>query len=188
MTWRSFGENSVTNSKQAANSCLAWEKSYKKNSRMVWITFPLKWEKCLYKYRTKQRINLNSEHWLSRGVRLDYHLFTYHLCITYSNKYLILLYTYIFWLHHVACGILVLRGGGADIYDGLVTKSYPTLATLWTVAHQAPLSMGFASQEFWSGLPFPSPGDLPDTASNACLLQWKHKSKPLDLQGIPCNF
>ena len=35
-------------------------------------------------------------------------------------------------------------------------------ATLWTVAHQAPPSMGFSRQEYWSGLPFPSPGDLPD--------------------------
>ena len=34
--------------------------------------------------------------------------------------------------------------------------------TLWTVAHQAPLSMGFSRQEYWSGFPFPSPGDLPD--------------------------
>ena len=32
----------------------------------------------------------------------------------------------------------------------------------WAVAHQAPLSMGFSRQEYWSGLPFPSPGDLPD--------------------------
>ena len=32
----------------------------------------------------------------------------------------------------------------------------------WTIAHQAPLSMGFSRQEYWSGLPFPSPGDLPD--------------------------
>ena len=32
--------------------------------------------------------------------------------------------------------------------------------TQWTVAHQAPLSMGFSRQEYWSGLPFPSPGDL----------------------------
>jgi len=31
----------------------------------------------------------------------------------------------------------------------------------WTVAHQAPVSMGFARQEYWSGLPFPPPGDLP---------------------------
>ena len=35
-------------------------------------------------------------------------------------------------------------------------------ATPWTVACQAPLSMGFSRQEYWSGLPFPSPGDLPD--------------------------
>ena len=32
----------------------------------------------------------------------------------------------------------------------------------WTVGHQAPLSIGFSRQEYWSGLPFPSPGDLPD--------------------------
>ena len=44
----------------------------------------------------------------------------------------------------------------------LSTKSCLTLATLWTVAFQAPLSMGFSRQEYWSGLPFPSPGDLPD--------------------------
>ena len=34
--------------------------------------------------------------------------------------------------------------------------------TLWTLAHQAPPSMGFSKQEYWSGLPFPSTGDLPD--------------------------
>ena len=34
--------------------------------------------------------------------------------------------------------------------------------TLWTGAHQAPLSLGFSRQEYWSGLPFSSPGDLPD--------------------------
>ena len=48
-------------------------------------------------------------------------------------------------------------GGG-----GLVTKSCPTVVTPWTVAHPAPLSMGFSKQEYWNGLPFPSPGDLPD--------------------------
>ena len=36
------------------------------------------------------------------------------------------------------------------------------VTTPWTVAHQAPPSMGFSRQEYWSGLPFPSPGDLPD--------------------------
>ena len=34
--------------------------------------------------------------------------------------------------------------------------------TPWTIAHQAPLSMGFSRQEYWSGLPIPSPGNLPD--------------------------
>ena len=43
-----------------------------------------------------------------------------------------------------------------------VAQSCPTLCDPWTVAHQAPLSMGFSRQEYWSGLPFPSPGDLPD--------------------------
>ena len=33
----------------------------------------------------------------------------------------------------------------------------------WAVAHQAPLSMGFSRQEYWSGLSFPSPGELPDS-------------------------
>ena len=42
---------------------------------------------------------------------------------------------------------------------GLVTKSCPTLATLWTVACQGPLSMAFSRQEYWSVLPIPSPGD-----------------------------
>ena len=37
-----------------------------------------------------------------------------------------------------------------------------SFATPWTVAHQAPQSMGFSRQEYWSGLSFPSPGDLPD--------------------------
>ena len=45
---------------------------------------------------------------------------------------------------------------------GLVAKLCPTLATPWTVARQAPLSMEFSRQEYWSGLPFPSPGDLPN--------------------------
>ena len=38
----------------------------------------------------------------------------------------------------------------------------PLFSTPWTIAHQAPLSIGFSRQEYWSGWPFPSPGDLPD--------------------------
>ena len=50
-------------------------------------------------------------------------------------------------------------GGGG----GLVAKLCLTLATPWTVACQAPLSKGFSRREYWSGLPFPSPEDLPDS-------------------------
>ena len=42
----------------------------------------------------------------------------------------------------------------------LVTQRCPTLCDPRTVAHQAPLSMGFSKQEYWSRLPFPPPGDL----------------------------
>ena len=43
-----------------------------------------------------------------------------------------------------------------------VGKLYPTLCDLpWTMTHQVPLSMGFSRQEYWNGLPFPPPGDLP---------------------------
>jgi len=44
----------------------------------------------------------------------------------------------------------------------LVTKSCPTLARPWSVVHQAPVSVAFPKQEYWTGLPFSSPGDLPD--------------------------
>ena len=61
---------------------------------------------------------------------------------------------------HLCWGCPSLQGslGGG----GLVTKLCLTLVTPWTVAHQAPLSLGFPRQEYWSGLPLPSPGDLPD--------------------------
>ena len=49
-----------------------------------------------------------------------------------------------------------------DSCSCLVTKPCPTLVTPWTVACQAPQSMGFSRQEYWNGLPFPSPGDLPN--------------------------
>ena len=44
--------------------------------------------------------------------------------------------------------------------------------TPWTVAHQAPLSMGFSRQEYWSGLPFPSPDDLPDPGTELMAPVW----------------
>ena len=51
---------------------------------------------------------------------------------------------------------------GGEVKWSEVAQSCPTLCDPWTVAHQSPPSMGFSRQEYWSGLPFPSPGDLPD--------------------------
>ena len=55
-------------------------------------------------------------------------------------------------------------------------------ATPWTVAHKAPLSMEFSRQEYWRGLPFPLPDDLPTQSRNPCLLpllHWQVDSLPL---------
>ena len=73
-----------------------------------------------------------------------------------------------------------ISGGG-----GLVAKLCPTLATPWTVARQAPLSMGFFRQEYWSGLPFPFPGDLfnPGIEYESPALQ--ADSLPTELRGKP---
>ena len=69
------------------------------------------------------------------------------------------------------------------VCGGLVAKSCPTLVISWTVACQAPLSMGFSRQEYWSGLPFPSPGDLPNPGSKPGFPALQADSLPTELQG-----
>ena len=61
-------------------------------------------------------------------------------------------------------------------------KSLSLFATPWTVANQAPPSIEFSRQEYWSGLPCPSPGDLPDPGIEPRvlhLLHWQAGSLPL---------
>ena len=65
--------------------------------------------------------------------------------------------------------------------DGLVAKLYAILATPWTVVYQAALSMGFSKQEYWNGLPFPSPGDLPDPGM-------KHRSPEFQAFDFPTEL
>ena len=72
------------------------------------------------------------------------------------------------------------KGGG-----GLAAQSCPTLATPWTVARQAPLSMGFSRQEGWSGLPLASPGDLPDPGIKSRSPALQADSLLMDLQAKP---
>ena len=61
-------------------------------------------------------------------------------------------------------------------------------ATPWTVARQAPLALGFPRQEYWSGLPFPSPGDLPDPGIEPTSPALQAGSLPLSHQGGPQLF
>ena len=64
-------------------------------------------------------------------------------------------------------------------------------ATLWTAACQAPLSMEFSRQSYWSGLPCPPPGDLPDAEgkppSLKSNLHWQANSLPLPPPGKPMH-
>ena len=75
------------------------------------------------------------------------------------------------------CVCVYLYGAG-----GLVTKLCLTLVTSWTLVHQAPLSMEFSRQEYWSGLPFPSPEDLPDPGIQPTFPALKVDSLPLSHQ------
>ena len=56
-------------------------------------------------------------------------------------------------------------------------------ATPQTVGHQAPLFMGLSRQEYWSGLAFPSPGDLPNPGIEPGSLAWQANVLPLNHQG-----
>ena len=79
---------------------------------------------------------------------------------------------------------------GNDTGASANAKSLQSCPTLWTVACQAPLSMGFPRQEYWSGLPCPSPGDLPNpgiksTSLTSAYLYWQAGSLPLAPPGRP---
>ena len=77
-------------------------------------------------------------------------------------------------------------GWGHDLC--IVTQSCLTLCNPWTVARQAPLSMGLCKQEHWSGLPLPTPGDLPDPGINPTPHKspvWQADSLPLHHLGRP---
>ena len=67
----------------------------------------------------------------------------------------------------------------------IVTKLYPTLATPWTVACQAPPSVGISRQQYWSRLPFPSLGDLPDPGIKPGSPALQADSLPTELRGKP---
>ena len=75
----------------------------------------------------------------------------------------------------------VTHGGGLDV------KLCPTLATAWTVAHQAPLSMGFFRQEYWSWLHFLLQGIFLTQGANPGLLHCRQILYPLSYEGSSSN-
>ena len=84
------------------------------------------------------------------------------------------------FIPYVLVGDYVCLGGG-----DLVAKLCLTLCNPWTVARQAPLSMGFPRQEYWSRLPFSSPGGLPDAGIELESPALQVDSLPLRSQGSP---
>ena len=72
-----------------------------------------------------------------------------------------------------------------QVGGGLVAKSCPTLAGPRTGDHQPPLSSGFPRQEYWGGLLFPSPGDLPDPGIERGSLALQVDSLPSEPPGKP---
>ena len=71
--------------------------------------------------------------------------------------------------------------------ESVTGQSCPTLATPWAVAHQVPLSMEFSRQEYWSGLPFPPPGDLPDPGMEPRFPACRQIPYHLSHQGSPMD-
>ena len=111
--------------------------------------------------------------------------------------YVLLFWHYIFmadcsrlkWKHNLKVKSCVLFGEHSEDLCALSRVWF--FATPWTVAHQAPLSLGIPRQEHWSGLPYPPPEDLPDSGiepeSPACpALQ--ADSLPTEPPGKPCLY
>ena len=93
-----------------------------------------------------------------------------------------------FWqqLHVHVCSAASVMSSSLQLYGLFSCFSHVQLfATLWTAAHQAPLSMGFSRQECWTGLPCPPPGDLPNPGIEPMSPALQADSLPLSHQGSP---
>ena len=93
---------------------------------------------------------------------------------------------------HIPFKTRIEKGSSVRLYNDILLYCYTSymlscvqlFETSWTVAYQAPLSTGFPRQEYWSRMPFPTPGVLFDPGLNPrvlCLLHWQVDSLPLSL-------
>ena len=112
-------------------------------------TLPVSWEICMQV--KKQQLELDMEKWTGSKLGKEYvkAVYCYNAYLTYTQSACVLSHFSSVWL----------------------------FATLWTIALQAPLSVGFSRQEYWSGLPCSPPGDLPNpgiepTARNGSCIGW----------------
>ena len=85
----------------------------------------------------------------------------------------------------VACSVYLCMKGKVKVNSLSRVRLF---ATPWTVAHQAPLSMGFSRQEYCSGLPFPSPGDLPNPGIEPGSSALQADALPSEPPGKPTLF
>ena len=112
-------------------------------------------------------------------------------CFWMNRKQASLVLTFLTQFSHLVSFLLaafpIISGVTYVLHMCSVAKLCPTLVTPWTVALQAPLSVEFSRQEYWSGLSFPLPGDLPNQGSNPSLLHWQADSLPLSLLGSLTN-
>ena len=92
--------------------------------------------------------------------------------------------------HATTAGSLPCHAGALTVLFLIVVQSLSLvllLVSTWTVAHQAPLSTGFPREEYWRGLPFPSPKDHPDPRIEPRLLHWLVNSLLLGYKGSPIS-
>ena len=108
---------------------------------------PFKWHNVLNNVNLKSYMSQNiSADYLMMDTHQVFYIVLFFACFLFKRKI-----SWKFYLEAVFLEYIVGR---------LVAQSCPTLATPWTVARQAPLSMGFSGQEYWSGLPFYSPSGM----------------------------
>ena len=133
--------------------------------------------------------SIDTQLWLGQGLSTDVLLLTVwmlSLALRCDGSRLLgegekgTVYSYEVFSPHFSCILSAscpfLMSGG-----GLVAKSCLTIATPWIIACQALLSMELSRQEYWSGLPFPSPGDLPYPGIEPRSPAWQVDSLPTEL-------
>ena len=107
--------------------------------------------------------------------------FSPNLSFDFSNDIVEHIRNLIFVVNHLFISLRSLKWSKVKWSRSVVSDS----ATPWTVAYQAPPSMEFSRQDYWSGLPSPSPGIFPTQGSNLGLPHYRHTLYCLSHQGSP---